>query len=752
MPLSGYATRLSHGGGDSSQGTIPAVVDAGEDIAPSWEAIGSELRRRQSETLRAWLASHGQVAVDHLDHALRHVDEGVSNRGLLNKTFFEARKSPELSVLLATYCYAAALETWELALPSDQVQELVEAIQAAVLAAIPEGESPSGRLVRSVVRLAESLVDAMEVENALNCSCPFGMKTAAHKVVKRARVVQRDLADPVPGQDACREFILTRAKIDHVYYEAVVATAEGVEAYIEGGPQATDTLRARIADVERAENNEILQGDVYQSELRVHRLALAALLDAWPRIYVDRAEIIYCYPFAVRSEKPGVQIKAQDLIAAAQPPRRPTQPPWQPWRRTGHTPTIQELSLTDMWAGNAPEEDRFAGIAVLLPTATVATTASTTLDGFAVELRLSHLGNHYLRVQSHMNDKSLHELNQAMRRGTPSMGREVVTCGTGRWDRMSDMARDLIESFVEYLGNNGSGLDALKTVIPQCSEEIIVSARQLSVEGPDGCREEASIDVVTASPGASLLLQPVHGAAVALEQWVRHPVPETVDANLLGDYGFIGDFSFRTANTSFGYFPGRPEFLVLEYEEAAEFVASLPAPLQGWLEDIRAISSLESGKVRHADERKLQSRTILTQARMKLAHFRSSDLCLTAVQRELLDRSFASAGIPKLEQDLEAQFEVANAYLAELSAEQARENDQRQSFIANVLGFTAVFFGLASLATILQLANSGFRASRGGIRGEVLVIGGLALVVLIWVIWLVLSMIVTRQKRRRDAR
>jgi uncharacterized membrane protein len=110
---------------------------------------------------------------------------------------------------------------------------------------------------------------------------------------------------------------------------------------------------------------------------------------------------------------------------------------------------------------------------------------------------------------------------------------------------------------------------------------------------------------------------------------------------------------------------------------------------------------------------------------------------------------FVSAGIPKLEEDLQAQFEVADAYLAELSAKQAREDDERQTFIANVLGFTAVFFGLASLATILQLANSGFNESRDGIRLEVLVIGGLAVVVLIWVLYLI---VVTRRKLGRDDR
>ena len=325
------------------------------------------------------------------------------------------------------------------------------------------------------------------------------------------------------------------------------------------------------------------------------------------------------------------------------------------------------------------------------------------------------------------------------------------TFGDRQWKKIADLAHDLITNLVGYLGTESPVLRSQepKAVIPHSSEEVIFLARQLSLEGSDGWHEEATIDELTASAGASLLLQPVHGATIALEEWVRYPIPETAGANLLGHYGFKGDFLYRTTNTSFGYFPGLPEFPSSSRWKQPEFVASLSAPLVGWLEEIQAISSPAPDKHPDPDEGMVQSREILTKARIKLAQFRSSDLCLRAVHRELLDRSFVSAGIPKLEQDLEAQFDVAHTYLAELSAKQAKESDNRQTFIANVLGFTAVFFGLASLATILQLANSGFNESRDGIRLEVLVIGGLEVVMFVLVIYLT---IVTRRRLGRDDR
>ena len=117
--------------------------------------------------------------------------------------------------------------------------------------------------------------------------------------------VLRTLENPLPEHAACREFICIRAKIDSVYYKAIIATTDGVLAYIEAAPTWPARGRKSIEAVKVAERDGSLEEDVYQSELRVHRLALSALHRAWPRIHVDHAEIIYCYPFAVRSEKPG---------------------------------------------------------------------------------------------------------------------------------------------------------------------------------------------------------------------------------------------------------------------------------------------------------------------------------------------------------------------------------------------------------------------------------------------------------------
>ena len=80
--------------------------------------------------------------------------------------------------------------------------------------------------------------------------------------------------------------------------------------------------------------------------------------------------------------------------------------------------------------------------------------------------------------------------------------------------------------------------------------------------------------------GASLLFHPVRHLATALEEWIRYPHP-IVD-NLLEQQGFADDLVARTDNTTVTYMPASAEWLVDEYQEMIEFVASIPPLLTLW--------------------------------------------------------------------------------------------------------------------------------------------------------------------------
>ena len=136
-------------------------------------------------------------------------------------------------------------------------------------------------------------------------------------------------------------------------------------------------------------------------------------------------------------------------------------------------------------------------------------------------------------------------------------------------------------------------------ISPDTTHHVIVAAQRLSREESPldttlQIRREANIDRVTSAKGASLLFHPIRQAAVALEEWVRYPVPSISDRNLLDGFSFIGDFIGRTANTTFLLLGSMPEFLMRDHEQAAEFVASLPALLQSWMEEIRSFDEKPS--------------------------------------------------------------------------------------------------------------------------------------------------------------
>ena len=80
-----------------------------------------------------------------------------------------------------------------------------------------------------------------------------------------------------------------------------------------------------------------------------------------------------------------------------------------------------------------------------------------------MEIRISQLGNHYVRVEKWLENADVHDLNQMMRRSAKQMGNEGVTfdptadgvdpdtvAGSCR-ERLSEFARALIEDLSENL-------------------------------------------------------------------------------------------------------------------------------------------------------------------------------------------------------------------------------------------------------------------------------------------------------------
>jgi hypothetical protein len=565
--------------------------------------------------------------------------------------------------------------------------------------------------------------------------------------VARADRIRGRLDRLGPGHEGARAFVRTRVEIDALYFRAIDAVCRGVLAYVGGGADMPTVLACAIDDVSKAERDPVLAGDVYRSELRCHRLGLEALVDAWPRLHVDSANVIYCSPFAVP------QVEPANLVAAA----KAASPGPDGWMPAGVPSRVEDLRVSDMWEGPAPETQRFAGVAVHLPDLTVPTGSGEL--SLSVELRLSYLGNHYLRLDHWLDDASIHDLNQTMRRAMRQMGREPFSFGDRSFDRISDLARYLIRSLVDHLvppaGTGGTGGTAGTggtggrhapapvagqdgVPVREAYPHVIVTARQLSLvaPGPGGTRvvrRDIAIDEVRRANGAALLVQPVHQAASILEEWSRYAMPDLDGGDVLQAFAFVGNFAYRTTNTTFSLLRGMPEFLITEHQEGAEFVASLPALLEGWISQVRGADTSYTARST-ADEinaRQLELRVLMTKAHTVMTQLRSADLCLTAVHRELLDRLFEVAGVGRLENELRSQFAVLDAHYAELSTVLAKREEERQEIRTFLLGGAAVLVGIPSLAGLLQLFDSGVRAHPALDTVEAACLAGLVLFFLV---------------------
>ena len=138
-------------------------------------------------------------------------------------------------------------------------------------------------------------------------------------------------------------------------------------------------------------------------------------------------------------------------------------------------------------------------------------------------MRLSRLGNHYVRIRSTLKGAGLHDVNQALRRGSRAMGAEKVTFpGHHRtWDKVADYASTVVEEVANSVG-------AHPVVNPDATFHSVFGARSISANPPDGRGSPANVETLTDDDvlGANLLFNPVRHLSTSLEEWIRYPAPE----------------------------------------------------------------------------------------------------------------------------------------------------------------------------------------------------------------------------------
>jgi hypothetical protein len=626
-----------------------------------WELIRRQWPQREFGALREAVPALEGFGLGRIDDLLDG-ETGGEPATELEQAFAVVDGDDDAELLLALFVYAKCLDKWERSSDYERIRGVIRGLRDAVDSRGRERDDVQRQLVDVIVGEAECMERAMAVENAMNCSCPVAMGKEAEGARSGTESVLREL-ETIDGTGFAelRELLASDAETQQVYFGAVGLVAKAVLDFVEDEPEVPRGIDETIEALRAAEAHPAIRGDVYESELRSHRDALAALreLAPRPRLEIAAAELVYLYPFAVVDGVATAEAVAK--ASSGMPLESGTLGPV----------TVEQLRLTDLWEPRPLGETGYTGWTIALPNILVTTTADEQLD-FDPEIRLTSLGNHCLRITSRLDAASLHELNQALRRGSNAMGEETLQCCGSTWTKFVDYADEVVRTVAALLeGDLIWNVDA--------TYHVVVAAHALTVVQPDGSRRPADEHDLRETVGAALLLRPIRQIATSLEEWVRYQPPEP--ENLLDELGYVGEWAVRTANTTVLFMPASPQWTIDAYREIAEFIATMPPLLRSWETraveqeaehaELAAVSadggeSEEEFAVRHAQERKLRNLEIEIRKRLALLH--SPALCTTPTQRELLDRLWRAAGLEALERELES-------WMAFLSAVHARQSD-----------------------------------------------------------------------------
>jgi hypothetical protein len=657
--------------------------------------------------------------------------EPPTARNVLRSAFEKAASaaSDEGSLLVALCVYGLCLEKWEKTEDYARIRTILEALEHVYPRPADGSDGRAGlpaRLLSVLVRQTRLLDFGMGVEEAMNCSCPVATRERARQVVDGLEPLIGDLDGPLSADGGLvgdlaelRSLVRADAVANRLYFEKISEVAETVLQFLAPDAAGPPAFASVLTSVAKAELNPDLDDEEYVSELRAHRASLQALSEhaGDPRLQVDAADLVYVYPFALDG------IEAEDAVRRAV--------------GGGVTRALEDagfgpahhgvMAVNDLWDRGDSGERGYSGASVELPDITVETTAQQWLEEhyrgdfllrLRVEVRMSSLGNHYLRISSSLEEAGLHEVNQALRRGSRAMGAEKLTFEghSKMWDKVPDYADEVIAVIAEALG--AEPVKHLSALF-----HVVLEARAISVEQPDGRTSAATAESLEQALGAQLLFHPVRQLATSLEEWIRYP-PPTVN-NLVKGQGYVGDLIARTENTTFLFMPNSPDWLIEEYKEMTEFVASVPPLLALWEHDalrldheLGAELSPDDDSLGSLHQQELDILSLEHDVRRQRAFLHSPALCRTSGQRRFLDQLWEAADLPALEAEVEqgmtrlTERQARTAAMIRRKQQERREQQQeRRERLERPVTFVVGFLAAASLAGVLQWIDDAFGIS-----------------------------------------
>jgi hypothetical protein len=566
----------------------------------------------------------------------------------------------------------------------------------------------------------------MAAENALQSSCPVALSFQADRVVRESleQIARIDGLLGTEWEEFAAQFLRPVLRAHQLAYEGVGQAAAAVLAWTERGHEAAPSLRRALATLERNERHCSVVRDVYAGELRAHRAGLNALLayvenPEIPDIRFEDARVVYIYPFTV----PDLDGEKVCRLIRELPPGALGE------KRLFRS---SETMLTCVWSGHGRRRSEYGGVNLSLPHIIVKTTGGEALEHRA-EVRLSKLGNHYVRIHRTIIDAKLHHLNQVLRRVSSEMGAESINehdSDQVTWEKLPDYAACIVDCIVGALrgtlARSANSVAPTRESPPEGDRQfraaidvylhVLLEVRAASiVGGVDSGRAASTSEICRAAD--ALFRTPVQSLPTALEEWARLDVkcPDTLTqkelrSNLLGKSRFPNDFIGIMYNSTVVVMPDTPNWTLLQYEEQAEFTASLPPLIKHWrklLNDAVTGDSRDLIQLSSTDlaKRRFELQALVGDIRNQVAMLNSIDLCGTLADRRFIDELYEAAGLSELHAELDATITRVESTYERMRSLIAHRDERRTRRYQVIIEIILTILAVSSLADVLGLGN-----------------------------------------------
>lgn len=643
------------------------------------------------EDLLKWNAD-GPVEITTCHHAIRERTQHIDAR--LSEAIERLRPHPYGFVALVTFLHAACDSEWEVSYHYELMWHTLRRLRDLWSDRRPWHDDRERRIGEALLDLVDNLYCEIHAENATTCGFvdrAAEYYTQAHQhAVNAHRTASQLLAeiavddDSAPAKQAARyygEYVVDWTTASRHYDSGAAIAARGLARFLSGQGSLAETLRA-VRDAEQAlldlydedtDTTDVAAGQDW-SEIRAYRHDVEALIAAEhrPWLSIEDGTITYIYPFALSLPEASAgtsgpttlmstyQAFVDNLADLTSPDAAFRQAEIARQDRVldqlsrlrlggvAVTRVHRRFVLDDVWHGTDPSGRRFDGFVLELPPVALHVPAGNPDDPdvaagevvtrLAAEIRLSHLGNHYVRFTGRLRNVGPHDLHAALLRAAPEHGAMVVTFdsdddGDGEpaasgehhpstllWPRLSALAMAVVDDLCRVMGaektaSEGSfqvlltvtaasatsapgteppdtvPLDtvSLQTVSPDAVSPDTVSPGAVSPEtaspdagAPTFRRALTDLDTLRDTYGVAVLYNPVPHMVTSLAEWSHYEIPDGVEVGSV--WGRRGRTTIRTANTTVHIALGAPRWELSTTCTVSEFVASLAGLFGRWME------------------------------------------------------------------------------------------------------------------------------------------------------------------------